>query len=59
MVIRIALYVGAESTVSSSNFPTETLIFDRHIFKQADPEDYIEACIQRTIGSEGRGLVVM
>jgi hypothetical protein len=56
---KITLYVIAESTVSSSNLPTATLIFEEDLYEPVDPEGYIEACIQRTIGSEGRGLVVM
>ncbi|MBA7636706.1 hypothetical protein ES703_44327 [subsurface metagenome] len=56
---KITLYVIAESTVTSSNFPTTTLKYEDHLTEWVDPEKYIETCIQRTIGSEGRRLVVM
>lgn len=54
--VRITLYVIAESTVYSSNFPTRTLRYNRRV---GDPQSYVEACIQETIGSEDRALVVM
>jgi len=56
---KITLYVIAESTVTSSNFPTMTLKYEDHLTEWVDPEKYIETCIQRTIGSEVRRLVVM
>ncbi len=57
--IRITLYVIAESTVSSSNFPTSNLRYNGHLLAKGDPQSYVEACIRETIGSEERALVVM
>ena len=56
---KITLYVIAESTVTSSNFPTTILKYEDHLSEWVDSEKYIETCIQRTTGSEGRGLVVI
>lgn len=56
---RITLYVIAESTVTSSNFLTATLKYVGYLSEPVDPKMYIEQCIQKTIGSEGGGLVVM
>jgi hypothetical protein len=49
--------VIAESTVYSSNIPTKPLKYDRHLLYKG--EDYVEACIKETIGSEDHALVVM
>ncbi len=57
--IRITLYVIAESTVYSSNFSTRTLRYNRDLLAKGDPQSYVEACIQETIGSEDRALIVM
>jgi len=58
--VKIALYVIAESTVSSSNLPTASLRYDPWIVKGVNPENYVEACVRRALGGEGsRGLVVM
>jgi hypothetical protein len=51
--------VIAESTVTSSNFPTASLQYMSNLDIKVDPEKYIESCIQRTMPRDGRGLVVM
>jgi hypothetical protein len=56
---KITLYVIAESTVTSSNFPTATLKYEGSLSEPVDPEEYVEYCIKRTMASDGRGLVVM
>jgi hypothetical protein len=56
--IKITLYVIAESTVSSSNFPTSILQHEGYASLVA-PEIHFEAAIHGTIGSEDRALVVM
>ena len=53
--VRITLYVIADSTVTSSNFPTTNLKYDD---SYGSPK-YIEAFIRNTVGREGRGLAVM
>lgn len=53
--VRITLFVIADSTVTSSNFPTTNLKYDD---AYGSPE-YIEAFIRKTVGREGRGLAVM
>ena len=56
--VSITLYVVAGSTVTSSNFPTNALKYDYHITEGVDPEEYIEACILKTLDDSGpRGLV--
>jgi hypothetical protein len=55
---KITLYVIAESTVTSSNFPTATVQYQGYP-GQVNPEKYIENCIQRTMARDGRRLVVM
>jgi hypothetical protein len=57
--VRITLYVIAESTVSSLNFPTRTLKYNRHLLARGDPKSYVEECLQETLGSEDHALVVM
>lgn len=54
---RLTLYVIAESTVSSSNFPTRVLRYNTLI--SGDPESYVDGCMKETLGDEGLGLVVM
>lgn len=56
---KIALYVFAESTVASHNFPTRHVRYKQDISEAKDPEKYIENCIQRTVGHKGRRLAVM
>ena len=57
---RITLYVIAESTVSASNLTTKMLAFEKNLPAGADPEEYIEACVQKTTGGErGRQLAVL
>lgn len=56
---KITLYVIAESTVSSSNFPTVTLQYEDRLSEPLDPQKYIEARIRRTLADAARGLVVM
>jgi hypothetical protein len=61
-VARITLYVLAESTVSSLNFPTTTLPFrysDISNSKRASPEAYLESAIRSSVGKDARGLVVL
>lgn len=55
---KITLYVIAESTVSSSNFPT-SILQDKGSSYLVAPEISIEASILGSIGSEDRALVVM
>jgi ankyrin repeat protein len=55
---KITLYIIAESTVSSFNFPTMILDYEDQSNKWLDPEKYLEASIQRTMGDENRGLAV-
>lgn len=58
--VRITLYVIAESTVSSSNFRTQSLSFEETFDeKRHDLQAYVEAGIKRTVGAEGRGLAVL
>jgi ankyrin repeat protein len=57
--VKITLYVIAESTVVSSNFPTQKLNYDKLLAEPVVPEIYIDACIQKTAGKEDRGMVVM
>ena len=57
---KITLYVIAESTVSSSNLPPAILKYEEKLSEPVDTVNYIEACIQKTMTSEGgQGLVVM
>jgi len=56
---KITLYVISESTVTSSNFPTKILKYNRRLLISWDPQRYIEACIQKTIGSECQVLAVV
>lgn len=57
---KITLYVIAESTVTSSNFSTETLRFNSMFYEPVNPEGYLESCIIDTAGDyDGRALVVM
>jgi hypothetical protein len=57
---RITLYVIAESTAWSDNYPTKALLYDRRILKRSrHPAAYILDRIRETLGSEGRGLVVL
>lgn len=57
---KITLYVIAESTVTSSNFPTANLEYEYHLDETVDAENYIESCINKTLGGYGgRGVVVM
>ena len=51
----------AESMVTSSNFPTKTLKYNRRLLAiKGDPRRYVEARIQKTMAREGRrGLVLM
>ncbi|MBN1425612.1 DUF2330 domain-containing protein [Candidatus Fermentibacteria bacterium] len=57
--IRITLYVIAESTVSSPNFPTRTLKYDRKSLSYRDPKSYVEACIRDTMGDKTQAMVVI
>jgi alpha-tubulin suppressor-like RCC1 family protein len=57
--VRITLYVIAESTVSSSNLPTKTLLFREPIADSEDPERFVEEGIRLAAGSQGRGMVVL
>lgn len=54
--VKITLYVIAENTVISSNFPTATLIY-RDYFPMS--MEYVETCIQNTVGKEGKGLAIL
>jgi len=55
---KITLYVIAESTVSSFNFPTTILDYEDQFNEWLDPEKYLEASIRRTMGDENRALAV-
>jgi hypothetical protein len=55
---RISLYVIAESTVSSSNLTTTTLLF-RNTVGSEDPGRFVERGIRRATGRDGRGVVVL
>lgn len=58
--VRITLFVIAESTVSSSNYSTKTLRYDKTTLSTSrDPGDYILERIRETVGTEGRGLAVL
>jgi ankyrin repeat protein len=57
--VKITLYVIADSTVASSNFPTQKLNYEKWLEEPVVPEIYIDACIQKTAGKEDRGMVVM
>jgi hypothetical protein len=56
---RITLYVIAESTVTSSNYPTKTLKYEEYLTEWVVINKYIKACIQRTMADQNGGLVVM
>jgi len=53
----ITLYVIDRSTVSSSNFQTNFLKYNRHQLMEENPEKYIKSCIRETTGN--RGLATM
>jgi len=55
---KITLYVIADSTVSSSNFRTRPLSYKNRSHPES-PESYLESCIRKTAGKDGRGLVVV
>lgn len=57
--VKITLYVIAESTAVSSNFPTEKLNYEKALAEPVVAEIYVDACIQKTLGSENRGMVMM
>ncbi len=56
---RITLYVFAESTVRSGNFPTRRLRYKENPPVSADVEEYIESCLADTVGPAGARLAVM
>ena len=57
--VRLSLYVIAESTVVSSNYPTRDLRFGTDIPSHWDLEEYVERQIRRTVGESERGFAVL
>lgn len=57
--VRITLFIIAEGTVVSANYPTKELVFDRRKPPAAMSSDYIEKLISDTVGEEGRGAVLL
>jgi hypothetical protein len=57
--VKITLYAIAESTVSSTNLVTTQLPFQPVIYGSISPEGYVEAQIRESIGTHGRGMVVL
>jgi ankyrin repeat protein len=55
---KITLYLTAESTVESSNFRTEDLDYEKDLGIPVAPEIYLDACIQKTLGSSSRAMAV-
>lgn len=56
--VGITLSVFAQSTVSSRNFPTRTLVADGRGFRVFPLETYVTMCIVESIGADGRGLAI-
>lgn len=56
---RITLYIFAESTVRSGNFPTRRLLYKENPPFSTDVDEYIESCLADTVGPAGARLAVM
>ena len=57
--VGITLYVITQSTVTASNLPVKTLVFEDLIPRSENAAKYVEDCIRETSGSDGRTLAVL